>query len=121
MRDLHAPTCWATQLLHRQISVNVEEEGEKSQLVASLWCKPMIVPPPPPRQTPPKTYQHPHYVRPQLGKTVGSSSPVCLGLVGRRTGPLITFHNVGVFCVQLDQSGARLESKAHKQGPDQPQ
>lgn len=65
---------------------------------------------------PPQTYQHPHNVRPQLGETVGSSSAICLRLIGRRTGPLITFHNVRKLCSESHQYFVAC-FQAHRQEP----
>lgn len=95
--------------LFRQMSVNVEDE--KSRVAVSLPCQSVVVSP-----LPQKTYQHPHDVRPQLGKTVGRSSAVCLGLIGGRTGSLVTFHDVKIFCLQSQQSGAKIESKPAGRG-----
>lgn len=39
-----------------------------------------------------QTYQHPHDIRPQLGKTVGGSSAFCPWLIRSCTGPLISLH-----------------------------
>lgn len=41
-----------------------------------------------------QTYQHPHDIRPQLGKTVGGSSAFCPWLIRSCTGPLISLHCV---------------------------
>lgn len=89
--------------LFRQISVNFVDEGENCHLVVRL-------------QYDGDTYQHPHNVRPQLGESVGRSRALCPGLVRRRIGRLITFHNLRMFCVQSHSGAVKLEYKPATRG-----
>lgn len=111
---------WCVICMHRRFSDTITQSSNQCQLWREGWkvsvsCESMMSVND--RGSPsPKTHQHPHNVRPQLGKTVGHSSAVCLGLIRRRTGPLITFHNVWIFCVQSDKSAANVESKPTGRG-----
>lgn len=87
------------------------DEGETYRLAATVSPLPH-----PPEKMLSKTYQHPHYIRPQLGKAVGRSAAVCPGLAGRRRGPLLALHGVGVICVLV----RKFEFQTRGQGPRSP-